>query len=135
MQASKEHRSMSRQLVMKFMSQMHRPPRCRERKCCQNGCSRSTCRAIPDFSSSRDEGRRRRTGKLEKNISNMFTAICQKFHQKSKVSTLATREETVNVRHELSQSLVEGTHCQTLYKKKKTNLCVRKCIRNSAVAT
>ena len=47
-----------------------------------------------------------------KNTSKTCNAICQWFYKKSKSGALASREEVENLRHELSQSLAEGSHYQ-----------------------
>ena len=60
-----------------------------------------------------------------KNISRTFNAIFQKFEMKFKLSKLRGEKKLKNLEHEVSQSLVEGAHHQTLHK-----MSVRKFIRD-----
>ena len=41
--------------------------------------------------------------------------ICQEFNKKSKSNWLRVEKKLKKLRHELSQSLLEGSHCQNLY--------------------
>ena len=53
---------------------------------------------------------------------------------KFRVGSFASRGEIVHLRHELSQSHVEGAHNQTLHNTSRAG-ATEKSIRNSAVAT
>ena len=115
---------MIRQLVMKFMLQMHGPRNVQNRNADKSG-SRKSSRAKLDFSSSFAFGQNKRTGTLKNNLLSGANAEFQGHQRQSRdrqdyqqqmqrhssevqnefdSQQVASREEIGNLRDELSQS-------------------------------